>query len=235
MNQVLAKIFAFFLVILLSSLSHAGEWVRNSDSSISFSGEIEKDELSRFLAIYKSTDRTLVLSSSGGNNQSALKIAEILIENKNLTVVVRGMCASSCANYLFLAGHVKQLDHGVVGFHGSWGAYVASSKFKKEIREVPADAKDRLLKYHMDGAEEEAKFLAKAGVKQELFDRTQKENDDGLYDIYLPGPRALEYYGIHGVRGSQDLSVLNAWPNVKIQYDDGPTQYSNENSIKGLR
>ena len=233
--MALFKVFLFCLIVTISSLGHAGDWIRNSDSSISFSGEITKDELSRFLAVYKSTDRTLVLNSSGGNILAALKIGEILIENKDLKVIVRGMCATSCANYLFLAGHTKQIDHGVVGFHGSWGAFVASSKFKKGIREVPADERDRLLKYHKDGAEEEARFIAKTGVSDELFNRTQKENDEGLYDIYMPGPRAFDYYGIHGVQGAQDLNVLNDWPGVKIQYDDGPTQKSNSTQAKALR
>jgi len=36
-----------------------------------------------------------------------------------LNIDVYGICGSSCANYLFLAGEMKILHGAIIGFHGS--------------------------------------------------------------------------------------------------------------------
>lgn len=47
--------------------------------------------------------RTLLLNSVGGEVSAALEMAEA-IERRGVRVVADGLCASSCANYLFAAG-----------------------------------------------------------------------------------------------------------------------------------
>ncbi len=217
------KVFIFIIASTISSLGYAGEWVRISPTAVSFSGQIEKDELSRFLKVYKPTDETLTLNSSGGHMGAALDIGSLLIKNKNLAVVVQGMCASSCANYLFLAGHAKKIDHGIVGFHGNWKAMVATDKFKKEAQSIAPEQRYDILAYHGQKVRQESDFFSKAGVDQSLFDKTQKENDDGLYDIYVPGPNIFEKYGIHDVIGAQDMSVMKEWAGTKVLFDSGPS------------
>ena len=215
--------FGYFIAcVLLSipSLSYAGEWTRLSPTTIAFTGEIEKDELSKFKELYKATDSTLIVDSGGGNMAAALEIGKVLIQNQNLNVVVRDICASSCANYLFLAGHTKTIDHGIVGFHGNWKAMVESDNFKKEGMTIEPVRRATLLAYHKQKVIEETEFLSRAGVAQELFDKTQKENDDGRYDVYLPGPRVFAKYGIKNVTGLQDKDFVNRRPDVKVLYDD---------------
>jgi hypothetical protein len=41
------------------------------------------------------------------------------LKPKRLDVVVDGVCASSCANYIFCAAKTKTIKHGFVGFHGN--------------------------------------------------------------------------------------------------------------------
>jgi len=70
------------------------------------------------LALPLNDGDTVVLKSLGGSVEDALDIADVF-EQKHLVAVVNGYCASSCANYIFVAAAAKiVLDGGVVGFHG---------------------------------------------------------------------------------------------------------------------
>lgn len=209
-------------LLLLSSAAHGGDWKRVSSETITFTGEITKDDVTSFQRIYRSTDTTLILNSSGGLNGPALRIAETLIKNKKLETVVRGLCASSCADYLFLAGSTRKIDHGVVGYHGSLRAYLESEKFRDDVSKIdPKIVAHRLPQLRQTAKEEDA-FFAAAGVPLDIFNRTQIENDAGLYDIYVPGPNAFAKYGIRNVVGSQDLDLMRSLQqeNFKILYDD---------------
>ncbi|MGZ3769173.1 MAG: hypothetical protein ACXWRG_05890 [Bdellovibrio sp.] len=201
------------------SLCHAGEWIRTGPTTISFHGSIEIDELRRFQDIYKPTDETIILQSGGGRMDAALDIGKVLIQNKKLTAVVQGICASSCANYLFLAAQIKIIDHGIVGFHGNWKAMVSRDDFNKHLALVEPVQRAQLLAFHNGRVQDESDFLSKVGVSQALFDRTQKENDEGLYEVYLPGPIEFEKYGIHHVIGAQDLSYAKGF---KVLFENGP-------------
>ncbi len=214
----------FIFAIAASSHCYAGEWTRVSPTAISFVGQIDKDELSKFQKIYKPSDTTLIVNSTGGNMDAGLAIGKILIENKNLSVVVQVVCASSCANYLFLAGHTKIIDHGIVGFHGDWKAMVQSDNFKKEAVGIEPTLRAKLLAYHLQKVREETEFLLRAGAAQELFDKTQEENDNGLYDVYLPGPKIFDKYGIKNVVGTQDMEIVRSNPQLKVLYDNGPDE-----------
>jgi hypothetical protein len=155
--------------------------------------------------------------------EPALTIAQTLIKNKNLETVVRGLCASSCANYLFLAGSVRKIDRGVVGYHGNARAYIESEKFRNDISKIdPKIVAERLPKLRQMEKDEDA-FFAAAGVSQELFTRTQNESDAGIYDIYVPGPNAFLKYGIRNVVGVQDLNQMRSLiddDKIHILYDD---------------
>ena len=212
----------FGIIFASSSICHAGEWTRTSSTTITFHGVIEKGELSRFLAIYRSSDTTLIVDSTGGQMDAALEIGKTLLNNPNLTVVVRGICASSCANYLFLAGQTKVIDHGIVGFHGNWKAMYESEKFRKEAATIQPGPRAKLLAWHRQKVKEESEFLRRAGAAQELFDKTQRENDQGSYDIYLPGPSVFRDYGIRNVIGNQDAAVIQHYSGLKLHYDNGP-------------
>jgi hypothetical protein len=197
----------------------AGEWTRTGPTTISFTGTIEIDELSRFKDIYKPTDETIFLNSTGGRMDAALDIGKVLVENKKLTAVVQGLCASSCANYLFLAAKNKNIDHGIVGFHGNWKAMVKRKAFRDRVACLVPDERAKVLAFHLPRVKEETEFLAKTGASQELFDRTQRENDNGVYDIYAPGRKQFEKYGIHNVVGAQNITLIKG---NAILFEDGP-------------
>jgi hypothetical protein len=66
------------------------------------------------------TPSKLIISSGGGNMESAVAIGR-LIKSLNMDVEVRGICASACANYIFPSGNYKYLGEGaLVIYHGSF-------------------------------------------------------------------------------------------------------------------
>jgi hypothetical protein len=71
------------------------------------------------LVRYKASKKTFVVEDSlGGNGPAALALA-ILIHRHNWDVEVVGLCASSCANYIFPAGKTKYLtSQSLPVFHG---------------------------------------------------------------------------------------------------------------------
>lgn len=61
---------------------------------------------------------TLYITSGGGDVYGGMKIGE-LVFNRNLKLVVRTLCASSCANYIVTASHEALVEKGAfVGWHG---------------------------------------------------------------------------------------------------------------------
>jgi hypothetical protein len=63
--------------------------------------------------------KTVMLNSSGGKIDWAIVLGQWIHRNK-IDVEVNGLCISSCANYLFTAGHRKRIHAGsVVAWHGS--------------------------------------------------------------------------------------------------------------------
>jgi len=62
---------------------------------------------------------TLRISSSGGNEQFGILMGRWVYENK-LNVKVIKNCHSSCANYIFPAGHIKFVgEKALISWHGS--------------------------------------------------------------------------------------------------------------------
>lgn len=82
-------------------------------------GDINKDMAKAFLQLDLQGATAVVVSSPGGSVASALDMTEHMgLDNQ--TLVVDGLCASSCANYLFLAARWKIVpDESLVGWHGA--------------------------------------------------------------------------------------------------------------------
>ena len=89
-------------------------------SSIIYSGDMHPEGYEILVRLAQQDEVTeLVISSLGGEVYWGMKIGEVVHE-KGWNVRVRGLCFSSCANYIFPAGGVKVIeDGGIVGWHGS--------------------------------------------------------------------------------------------------------------------
>jgi hypothetical protein len=121
---------------------------------------------------------TLVVEGSdGGDLASGLDIAKAL-STRNSTVIANGMCASSCANYLWLlANHRIITKRGLLIFHG--GATLAllpgiNKQIEALAKEQPGmnvkniEAKQRATMNAW--IKQQDALLAKAGVDTDFFD-----------------------------------------------------------------
>lgn len=89
-------------------------------SSIIYRGEIFRDGHDALVVhAERSNISELTITSPGGSAYWGIRIGEVVYEN-GWDVRVRGLCYSSCANYIFPAGRKKIIeDGGIVGWHGS--------------------------------------------------------------------------------------------------------------------
>jgi len=63
--------------------------------------------------------KTLAIESQGGETNAGMGLGDLMLENK-LDVRVIGICASSCANYVFVSGAKKVIEpRAVILWHGS--------------------------------------------------------------------------------------------------------------------
>jgi hypothetical protein len=94
----------------------------NCSDTLTLTGDINNDsfvQTRECLARLKAEKKTFVVAASGGGDGfSALAIA-ILLHRHNWDVEVVGICASSCANWIFPAGKTKYLNkQSMLLFHG---------------------------------------------------------------------------------------------------------------------
>jgi hypothetical protein len=116
--------------ILAASTALVGVWLAsvhsegNSDAGdpITLAGMITPDT---FLALKdrlihsSATNKTLVVTESGGGSWESALALGILIHQHGWNVEVVDLCASSCANFIFPAGKEKYLhDKALLLFHG---------------------------------------------------------------------------------------------------------------------
>ena len=85
-------------------------------------GNISKNDdkvLSEIIENHIIPVRTISINSGGGDIETAINIGSIIYD-KGISIEVRRLCLSSCANYLFPAARNKIINYGsIVGFHGS--------------------------------------------------------------------------------------------------------------------
>jgi hypothetical protein len=113
---------------------------RPSASVIVIDGYIDSNASSRFEAVLDSAVKMVILNSEGGVTSEALKIG-LSIHTYRLNVKVRGVCMSSCANYLFISGKRKSVARdSIVGWHGGhannpFGAATSSDaiQFRRDL------------------------------------------------------------------------------------------------------
>lgn len=158
------------VVAKCASVSAAHAWMEEGTAravephGLCFTGEITEEAASRFVSILESVggNPVMVVNSGGGDVDAALDMAEA-IGARSSTVIVDGVCASSCANYILPAGSRRIVArHSILAFHG--GAVELSDDEWRRILQplVPSDQLDAAV---TSMREENARRLA----RQEAF------------------------------------------------------------------
>ncbi len=142
-------------------------------ATIALTGVIAKGHFEEFAKFLGSGVRKLVVNSGGGDVEESLKIAE-LIHARGLGIVVDGVCASSCANYLFVAAKDKVvLPNSLLSFHGSssFGIDYLSLEARRHVYWYFATHTEELSKNKQltEFADKELAFYRKIGVSPDLI------------------------------------------------------------------
>lgn len=185
------------------------QWTRLSKNTLKFEGTITHESYDEFMQKIDDDISDVVVNSAGGSVTSGLKIAAE-IQRRNLNVVVKGYCVSSCANYLFLSGNRKEID-GVLGFHGN-----ARALTKDICKKNDDDPQCR------NGIKEKA-FFESIGMSNLLFDVTQsldKGMQTGMaYVYYAPSANTLKELGVKGIVGDQNKDYLKQMKNYYDEFE----------------
>lgn len=138
-----------FLLVILPSLSWA-------DETAVYSGELSAVRTAEFFERYnnRSVSR-LEINSSGGEVEAGIQLG-LWVHARRLDVVVKGVCLSSCANYVFTAGRHKRVMPGsVVAWHGNYHHLDKTGLWRDDVD----------LRMRRDG---EDKAIATANVRKQV-------------------------------------------------------------------
>jgi hypothetical protein len=174
-----------------------GTFVQRDEQTLVFTGYITFGTANAFAAALKPETTTLVLDSGGGLTTDGLEMGR-LIHTRGLDVVVDGLCASSCANYLFTAGrHKTVLPGSYVGFHGDPRASRAGD-------DELARARGEVVPVRLGNPEQyraDDEFYRSIGLNPAIF--SQSVQFTNRYDVtfWAPSPGELRCLGV------KDLSM----------------------------
>ncbi|MCF4009639.1 hypothetical protein [Rheinheimera sp. UJ63] len=107
-----------FMVVGCTSLKNTAENSQNAEMDVDikngnliYQGEITETSNNAIFSLFNNAEfkpNRLVISSNGGEIGAGMDLGRWIKDNK-LDVEVKGVCASSCANYVFPAAHTKYL------------------------------------------------------------------------------------------------------------------------------
>ena len=137
-----------YIIILISSSCYASQGINIADSrvlndppeieikddTVYYDGQITNESYSAILKIIGTNKITNIsINSIGGDVENALKIAGYIKKNE-LNVTVRSVCASACANYIFIAGKNKFIGaDSYLLWHGSINGPVKELEISGDI------------------------------------------------------------------------------------------------------
>lgn len=174
--------------------------VARSGEEIHINGDISPTTAKEFSSMMAEggISRVVVHDSSGGDVDSAIDMALLIYEEK-LDVEIRGICLSSCANYLFPAGFQKYVvDKGLVAWHGD-GAHMMES-MRAEGQHV------LYLRSFQKTISREKLFFQTIGVDQRLCSFAKRDPYAVGYYYYLDQDD-MEYFGIKNIHLRKDYSA----------------------------
>lgn len=118
-KKILIALYVFISLSGVNSLASDKFDVGVEGNYIYFRGPITKESSMALLReVNFSRKKKLIIQSEGGNVDDALIISDE-IKKKSINLIIRGYCASSCANYILPSAKKAYLEKGsIVLFHG---------------------------------------------------------------------------------------------------------------------
>ena len=190
-------------------------------TTVIFNGGLAKGDCQQFIGHINPKTTSLKVNSSGGDAFEGLCIANEMLKRRFEKTIVKGICVSSCANYLFLGSNQRIIERGIVGYHGNITALFerdpTNQALRKQLAEAHIDLQEieriasKFIGEQQAQSVLEQRFLHEIGVSQELFERTQtpdKGAGDGKnYTFLLPSLGTFTRYGVARVSGDQEFAL----------------------------
>jgi hypothetical protein len=171
-----------------------------------FNGKIDDASAPQLIAAFDRGIRTLVITSGGGTPEASLRVAESILRHR-VDVVVRGICFSACASYVFVAGSNRRVEDGaLLGFHhtsGSLGEAMRVHHRSTETDIVLAWAEREKAIYRARGIDERLLYYPHYLLLPFCYQvrEKQRENQDGFivysdHQMFFPSTRTATAMGL---------------------------------------
>ena len=205
-----------FLICLLLALQSA--W---AGEPLYFKGEISEQSVDAFISKYADSKAgTLYIDSGGGEVEAGIRLG-LWLHNRDMNVIVDGVCLSSCANYVFTAGKKKTVLKGsVVGWHGNYHHLKSTGLWMDDVElRMSRDGEDRTTATAKVRAQLEKlvalekDFFTTVGVSEYLC-WVGKVDPFNVSDYYTLTAMDMGWFGVKNVSlplgyWEQDFSVFD--------------------------
>lgn len=188
-------------LLVFPRFSCAGKWAVIDTHTLRFEGSINIDDISNFNELFTKDIETIVVTSGGGDVLAAIPIAEKM-QRQHIDIVVNGICASSCANYFFIASKRKKVaQESLLLFHGGITPMIENKgQMVEQMTSAgfPPEQIGSYLKSWQEGAEKERALYKKAGVDMALLEYSHRVTN-GAYDFWAPPLATLKKLGVKDI------------------------------------
>lgn len=189
--------------------------------SVHYTGELNADAVAKLAGQVKASNGNvakLVIDSGGGDVNAGMDLAEIVLAAE-LDVIVKRLCASSCANYVFPAGKRKQIASGaVVIWHGSpiqeglmAGPSLEDIKFEDATALSDSDKlalleslRGEAIRYVEDAKVRQNALFKKIGMDDRITVMGQQLKAAQEWTVSV---KDMERFGIRNVSAAEDYGV----------------------------
>jgi len=198
---------AVLLAAVLSIANPASADISLAAGVAYYRGSISAEQNQRLLEVVQGkVVKRLVITSSGGEVEAGITLG-LWVFNHRLNVEIREYCLSSCANYVFPAGHHKFIDAGaVVAWHGNYTHLKQTGLWQDDIasrmerhNEDAATAKIQLREDVERLVGLESDFFARIGVNEYLC-WIGKVPPYNAPNYYFLSKEDMEYFGVTHVQ-----------------------------------
>lgn len=204
------------------STAHSVALSASTPSEAIFANDISVESVNEFIKIHANAPlRTLVIFSNGGDIGAGITLGE-WVWDKKLDVIVRTICASSCANYVFPAGRNKTIENdSMVVWHGSMeqkrlrrelDLYEESKRVMLSGPENATNAQRELYENKKTHYEltialraRQAAFYSKIGVDERIT-RLAEDKVEYSSDACTASPALMRHFGIDHVSAPSDYA-----------------------------
>jgi len=156
---------AVLLVAMLWIVNPAIADISLAGSSVYYSGPISAELNNRFFeAVQGKAVQRLIITSSGGEVEAGIALGQWVFDH-SINIEVPEYCMSSCANYVFPAGHHKIIGAGaIVAWHGNYNHLKQTGLWQDDIA-------GRMTRYDEDAT------TARMHVREEVERLVRMERD----------------------------------------------------------